>query len=92
MVPIYTEQHGVYRVTGSTPCLMDWKERASSPAAKRIICFLCVEQSEEASDRAQAVKAHEADFGHGDSTEPSWVLEELSLRDNMGAVGLRAWR
>lgn len=74
MVPIYTEQHGVCRVTGSTPCLMDWKERAGGPTVKRIICFLFVQQSEKASEGTQAGKAHGAAPGRG----ASWVPEKLS--------------
>ena len=35
---------------------MDWKEGASSPTEKRIICFLCVQESEKARDGAQAVR------------------------------------
>ena len=91
MVPIYTEQHGVCRVTGSTPCLMDWKERAGGPTVKRIIRFLCVQQSEKASDGAQAVEAHEAGSGRGDSTEPSWVPTELSPRNMAVTYFVRAF-
>lgn len=72
MVPVYTEQHGVCRVTGSAPCLMDWKERASGPTVRGIIYFLFVRQSEKASDGTQAVKARGADSSCDASTKPSW--------------------
>lgn len=79
MVSIYTEQHGVCRVTDAMPCLMDWKERAGGPTVRRITRFLFVQQSEKASDGMQAVKAHGANSSRDASTKTSWLPEELSL-------------
>lgn len=59
----------------------------------RIICFLFVQQADEAGDGAQAVKGLRADSSPGTSTKPS-RLQKGSGPEIMGwgcIVGLRAW-